>query len=1008
MSPAPLATKPRRFVARAIAPLAAMAAGMPARPTLFAVLCCLLLSLAVAVSAGTANAGPPEGLPGPPVTGGDDGISDVDGEDSGAASDAEAERLRQEQARQTEFYDHLNKARKSERDGRWYDAAREYQAAARLQDDAEVYRGLAYARKKTTPVGQCPRRAIENLMMLNVQDPAGLWLDERGNALDWMGECGESYADERLKLAQELAALPTDARGRSPEVRVVAATLLWAQAERTKRVEKQRSSRRLAQQQIRRYLTECEEQSRAPSAEALYLLAEVEHQSERDEEALAAYRRFVAAYPDDPRVETAKGWIAEIETRQRVNALDKMQGGRPTPEAEAAYRMGVLSLRAGSVELARSQFELAVQLSPWFREPYYLLGQVHARAGRPTEAIDAWTTYAAGMPYDHRAHLDLGMLYFREFRGTQDEKARTHLEKALRLRPDLADIHYFLGELYSRTDRDEARRHFQTFLDLVDSEHTYSAAAREALRSLDSDPGGEEIYVVPPPPDEMRSLDPELQRLINEAYVVGAENGDWDRAEKLLIRANETFTGQPALLNELAKVAAAQGRAGEARGYWEESLRIDDAQVEVHERLGLLIPDPSLAQGHLRRAAELGSTLARFELAQRLWDRYQLWEARVELDLYMSEAGPYDLSWERAKLLRARVDRAFFQIYLALALATFLLLMIPAIRVYRTLRGASLRQLLSRAPKSFPEVARILSLIRHEILKHNTAFLADVGHALEVDAGDADARARLLARRLFGGPGDVIDRPGERQGIYGRFLGYCEELERVGRAYGVTLNLARKDPTFSAMLTAFEQVARRARWLRDPQSLGSTRKLELARVLRRSGHVLGREAFDRLSATIQSLCIVEIDAALIQGCFDRVAHEHQFAGVEIAPIEITTEPEIQTAVRIFRTDLEDIVNNVLRNSMASATQYGQLPVQIAVALANEHDDITGMVTMVMRIKDRSPERLTNEMLRGRYVERGMGITADLLSRYDGSIAVESELGWEKAVVLRFFVIDQVS
>ena len=45
-------------------------------------------------------------------------------------------------------------------------------------------------------------------------------------------------------------------------------------------------------------------------------------------------------------------------------------------------------------------------------------------------------------------------------------------------------------------------------------------------------------------------------------------------------------------------------------------------------------------------------------------------------------------------------------------------------------------------------------------------------------------------------------------------------------------------------------------------------------------------------------------------------------------------------------------------------------------------------------------------LRGRYVERGMGITADLLSRYDGSIAVEPEPGWQKAVVLRFFTVEE--
>jgi hypothetical protein len=77
-------------------------------------------------------------------------------------------------------------------------------------------------------------------------------------------------------------------------------------------------------------------------------------------------------------------------------------------------------------------------------------------------------------------------------------------------------------------------------------------------------------------------------------------------------------------------------------------------------------------------------------------------------------------------------------------------------------------------------------------------------------------------------------------------------------------------------------------------------------------------------------------------------------------------------------------------------------------LEAETDDITGLTSLAIRVKDRSTERLTNEMLRGRYVERGMGITADLLSKYDASIGVEAEPGWEKAVVLRFFTVEDVA
>jgi hypothetical protein len=322
--------------------------------------------------------------------------------------------------------------------------------------------------------------------------------------------------------------------------------------------------------------------------------------------------------------------------------------------------------------------------------------------------------------------------------------------------------------------------------------------------------------------------------------------------------------------------------------------------------------------------------------------------------------------------------------------------------VYRHYRGSSLRQLLERAPKSFPEVARILSLIRHEILKHNTAFLADVGQALEYDAPDAEQRAEVLGKRLFGDaplPRRSRHTPG---GIHGRFLGYVDELEKVGRAYQVTLNLHRKDPTFRPMLQAFEELATWAPTLRTPMGLRQGKKLDLARTLRRSGNVLGRQAFEHLSSLLRELCVTNVDGALVQRIYRQVAGEKQFADAELAPLLIEGHG---APVRIFPTDLEDILANVIRNSMRSSVLYARPPVGLGIELGTEVDEITGLGSLVIRIKDRSPEQLSNEMLRGRYVERGMGITVDLLSRYDGSIGVESQPGWSKAVVLRFFVVE---
>jgi len=977
-----------------------------------------LLLCASLVFSGLASASPPEVLPTPPADGGEEGADDDDGlpgviGEDGALTPEEALELELIAQREEEFQDHLARAKRAEREQRWQEAEREFQAALRIKDnDPEVLQGLGHARRRNTPAGQCPRRAIENLLLLEVYDPKGLWITERAWAVVWMGDCDEAYADERLTLSLELAQLAPDAPGRPIEVRVIAANELWNRAERSSEPDGA-GLRQRAREQLTLYFEEAKTRGEEASADALFLRGTIYREAEELTPAIEAYKRFVELYPRDDRRKRADVWIEDLDIQRTVQQLEEAQGGLPTEKAEAAFKEGIEAMRRGDLSVAQSHLEFAVADSPWFPQAHYHLGQLHARRGRFPAAIEALQKAAAMEPMDYAAHMALGLVYYKEYKGAEDERARNHLSLALRLRPDLYQLHYYLGDLLRHegaAGREAAREHFEGFIAACPPDDPLLGDAKEALQGLKREAvDTAQIDVMAPPSSELRRLDPKLQRLINEAYVVGAEHGDWNRAEKLLLRALKDYPREPALLNELAKVNSAKDRPGTAREYWDQSLEIDNDQQEVHERLGLMLDLSEEGMYHLRRAAELGSNTARFALARRLWQRYELWEASEQLDLYLMAAGPYDLGWEQANTLRAQWDVVFLRIYVGAAILFLLILSIPTWRIYRRLRGSSLAQLLDRAPKSFPEVARILSLIRHEILKHNTAFLSDVGHALEMDAPDADVRSTLLARRLFGSH-DAISEFGphrsgqfERRGIYGRFLGYCEELEAVARSHGVTLNLARKDPTFSTMLRAFEDVARRAEWLRHPGKLRSTRRLELARTLGYAGDVLGRKAFERLSGIIHELCIVEVDAPLLIEVFTRVGQEDQFRGMEIAPLAVEGQG---ARIRIFQTDLEDILVNVFRNSLHSAAVYAPQPLRLGVGLELEVDEITGLETLAIRVKDQSTERLTNEMLRGRYVERGMGITADLLSRYDGSIAVESEPAWEKAVVLRFFAVEE--
>jgi hypothetical protein len=62
--------------------------------------------------------------------------------------------------------------------------------------------------------------------------------------------------------------------------------------------------------------------------------------------------------------------------------------------------------------------------------------------------------------------------------------------------------------------------------------------------------------------------------------------------------------------------------------------------------------------------------------------------------------------------------------------------------------------------------------------------------------------------------------------------------------------------------------------------------------------------------------------------------------------------------------------------------------------------ITGLERVAIRVRDRAAGRLTTERIRGRYISRGLGLAVDLTSRAGGSVHVEPDEGWAKAVVVR--------
>ncbi len=147
--------------------------------------------------------------------------------------------------------------------------------------------------------------------------------------------------------------------------------------------------------------------------------------------------------------------------------------------------------------------------------------------------------------------------------------------------------------------------------------------------------------------------------------------------------------------------------------------------------------------------------------------------------------------------------------------------------------------------------------------------------------------------------------------------------------------------------------------------------------------------------------MLEITPELVLGVWDHVGREPGAAEAELA-VEF---PDERLHLRIFRGDFEDILANLLRNALEASAAVGESA--LAVRVECEEDEITGVENTAIRIADRAPNRLSTAVIRSRYIERGLGLAVDLVSRNGGSVHVESEPGFTKAIVVRLPRVERV-
>lgn len=736
--------------------------------------------------------------------------------------------------------------------------------------------------------------------------------------------------------------------------------------------------------------------ARAPADDPLALeLGDFHRALGEPERAMAWYRRV----RDPEHLGEAARRIRELEVEREARRYGWVQPtGEPPPRARTLVEQSRVALSADRRADALRLVDEALTVAPDFADAWFARGEVRAAAGADDEAEVAWLRALVSDAAHADAARRLGELYRRQERWPD---AALMLTRALTLRPDRVDLHLPIARAWQ--------------------------AAGDLPRALRRVRLGLEALPEDAPDDALRALERELTARLPAATEVEPEQPSADPVARAIARARAHFVrGEPdaalATLRALAdehrtahvwalegEILLAAGRHDAAADAFRAALERDD-DPEIAGRLGaLLVERGRLTEGRqlLLSAVARGNDAAEVGLlrvdtrpieplatARDITRLPSLWSARQRLDA-LSARGTLPATREAAGLARDRLDDRIRDALLLTAAGVAPLVLLVVLALRRRYGGATLAELVEARPEAGPDVQRVLSAIRHEVLKHNTMALGGLVDALAAGE-DAVSRAAWVRASLLGRP----DRPDDDAAIH-RLRAYAEQLRQIGRAHDTRLNLRHRDPPLSALLSGFALLERHGRDLDRVVTRGRAPR-RLCRALDRAARRLNIEGHAATIALLDRLRVLTVDAPLLRAVFDRTAREPAFATLRLAPLDLDVAPgALPTRVAMPRAAFEDVVQNLVRNAIqASARADGEGPIAIGLAVDDELDEITFLTRVRFGVRDRAPGALTTDHLRGRRIEDGLGLTADLASRYEGSLTVEpAEAPYTKAVVL---------
>lgn len=703
------------------------------------------------------------------------------------------------------------------------------------------------------------------------------------------------------------------------------------------------------------------------------------HQAGEDEACREVVDRTRARLDEEgqPADDPARAQLAELADRFAVEDEALRLARAEDAPLDGAERRRLAEARAllreGRSSEARELLERLVADAPRSAVAWGALADAAEATGDVERAYRAATTAERLDPLDPVHPARLGDLLVDGFAGRYDAEAATAYARALARPGAPSDLWFRRGLAELSSDQPGAAVASLRRFVAVAPDDRRADQARALIDGL-----GRTLPEPTPEAGGKPALDDTELGYWVAVVLARPPRGSPVDLDRALVALDAVLAAEPddtRALDLAADVRSRRGEADAAIALLERSLAIAPGRGPVLARLGDLYGNVGRAEdaeAMLLSAAEHGDPGASLTLAERDLAAWRLWEAARRLDA-LDASGRLDPAHEgRFAELRAATNRRTGWLAGGGVVGVGLVAAVPIARVARRRLAAPLERLLDAHPTVWPEVARVLSAVRHEVLKHHCSTLDAVADAIE--GGDPEP-GRWAAGRLEG-PGGAI----------ARFRDAVRGLERLARLHGVRVDLRLADPVFGPLIAAMD----RLEGLLPDLRRGATR---VVGPLRGVSESLNGPGYQALGHLLQRLCLQPLDAEVIGDSWRKVTSE---ARVD-QDLDLDL-PDDLPRLRIYRGELDDVLTNLLRNALEASA--GEPAPNVGVRVSTEEDPITGLERVEIRVRDRARKRLSTAMIRSRSIGRGLGLAVDLVTRNGGSIHVEDEPGWSKAVVVR--------